>query len=169
MADATPTEGVVSAASDADGIRIVRTFAASREEVFRAWTQAESFARWFGEEGSTIPSDTIQMDASPGGKWRLVVLHGPEPIRIEFCGRFLELVPPERIVMTLQEGLEPSSEPAETLTVDLEDVGGGMTRMIFSQTGGNLPADEYSRAMRGELIFFERLGKFLKSRHDTGA
>jgi hypothetical protein len=28
--------------------------------------------------------------------------------------------------------------------------------MTFTQTGGNLPADEYSRAMRGMLIFLER-------------
>ena len=43
--------------------------------------------------------------------------------------------------------------------------------MTFTQRGGNLPADEYSRAMRGSLIFFDRiaehLGETLKARHDT--
>ena len=43
--------------------------------------------------------------------------------------------------------------------------------MTFDQRGGNLPADEYSRAMRGSLIFFDRmaehLGETLKARHDT--
>ena len=44
--------------------------------------------------------------------------------------------------------------------------------MVFSQRGGNMPADEYARAMRGWLIFFERLGEHLgtrelKSRHDS--
>ena len=33
--------------------------------------------------------------------------------------------------------------------------------MTFSQTGGNLPSDEYSRAMRGELIFFDRMAEHL--------
>ena len=43
--------------------------------------------------------------------------------------------------------------------------------MTFTQRGGNLPADEYSRAMRGSLIFFDRLAehlsKELKTRHDA--
>ena len=169
MADATPVEGVVSAASDAGGIRIVRVFDAPREEVYRAWTVPEAFSRWFGEDGSEIPLDTLQMDATTGGVWSLVMLHGPERIRIEFCGRYLEVTDPERVVMAFQEGLVPSDGPFETLTVDLEDLGDGRSRMTFTQTGGNLPADEYSRAMRGSLIFFERLGTFLKTRHDTDA
>ena len=42
--------------------------------------------------------------------------------------------------------------------------------MTFTQRGA-LPADEYSRAMRGSLIFFDRLADHLadelKARHDT--
>ena len=45
---------------------------------------------------------------------------------------------------------------AEVFTVDLRDLGDSRTEMTFTQTGGNLPADEYSRAMRGMLIFLER-------------
>ena len=67
MADATPPEGVVSAASDAEGIVIVRVFDAPRELVFKAWTEPERFAAWFGEHGSSIPLDKISMDARPGG------------------------------------------------------------------------------------------------------
>jgi hypothetical protein len=33
--------------------------------------------------------------------------------------------------------------------------------MSFTQRGGNLPAEEYAHAMRGELIFFERLAEHL--------
>ena len=57
------------------------------------------------------------------------------------------------------------------LTADLRDLGDGRTELTFTQRGGNLPADEYSRAMRGSLIFFERLAEHLadelKSRHDS--
>ena len=48
----------------------------------------------------------------------------------------------------------------ELFTVDLVDLG-GRTEMTFSQSGGNLPSDEYSRAMRGELIFFDRMAEHL--------
>ena len=59
----------------------------------------------------------------------------------------------------------------EVLTAEFKDLGGGRTEMTFTQRGGNLPADEYSRAMRGSLIFFDRmaehLAESLKARHDT--
>jgi hypothetical protein len=67
--------------------------------------------------------------------------------------------------MTLTDRIPTADDPVDILTVDLEDLGDGRTRMVFSQQGGNMPADEYERAMRGWLIFFERLGEHLKTRH----
>jgi hypothetical protein len=58
--------------------------------------------------------------------------------------------------MTLADPTNPRLTDWELFTVDLRDLGDGRTEMTFSQTGGNLPADEYSRAMRGMLIFLER-------------
>lgn len=166
MSDATPPEGVVSAHSDGDGILIVRVFDAPREEVFKAWTVAERFAQWFGEHGSEIPLDEVAMDARPGGKWHATMYHGPERIEIPFAGEFLEVVEPARVVLTLTVTGETAEDTAEILTADLRDLGDGRTELTFTQRGGNLPADEYSRAMRGTLIFFERLGESLKTRHD---
>ena len=107
------------------------------------------------------------MDPRPGGEWHATMYHGPDRIEIPFYGEFLEVVEPERIVMTIR--LQPASSTAptdEVFTVVLRDLGGGRTEMTFTQRGGNLPADEYSRAMRGSLIFFERLQEHLKTRHD---
>ena len=47
------------------------------------------------------------------------------------------------------------------MTADFKDLGDGRTEMTFTQRGGNLPADEYSRAMRGSLIFFDRMAEHL--------
>jgi len=55
--------------SDAEGILIVRVFDAPRELVFKAWTEAERFATWFGEHGSSIPLDKCRWTpgrAEPG-------------------------------------------------------------------------------------------------------
>lgn len=170
MSEPTPPEGVISASSDADGIRIVRVFDASRELVFKAWTERERFAEWFGEPGSSVPLETFTMDARPGGRWSLIMLHGPERTELPFAGEFLEVVEPSRVVMTLAAVEGPASDALEVLTADLEGLGGGRTRMTFTQRGGNLSSNEYSRAMRGELIFFDRLGEHLtaslKARHD---
>ena len=171
MSDATPHEGVVSAHSDAEGILIVRVFDAPRELVFKAWTEAERFATWFGEHGSSIPLDKASMDARPGGAWSATMIYGPDRVELPFSGRFQEVVEPERVVMTITDTNDPDAEPAEVLTVVLRDLGGDRTVMTFTQRGGNLPADEYSRALRGSLIFFDRmaqhLAESLKARHDT--
>jgi uncharacterized protein YndB with AHSA1/START domain len=165
MSDATP-EGVVSASSDAGGVKIVRIFDAPREEVFDAWIVPERFANWFGERGSSLPLDKLSMDVRPGGAWSAVMIYGPDKIEIPFSGHYREVMRPERLVLTMADPTGVESDRVELLTVVLEDIDEGRTRMTFTQTGGNLPADEYSRAMAGELIFLERLGEELKARHD---
>ena len=169
MSDTTPPEGVISAASDAEGIVIVRVFDAPRDLVFKAWTEPERFATWFGEHGSSIPLDKVSMDARPGGAWNATMIYGPDKVELPFFGTFLEVVEPERVSLTLEDPGGSGFE--EVLTAVFKDLGNDRTEMTFTQRGGNLPADEYSRAMRGSLIFFERLAEHLadslKARHDT--
>jgi uncharacterized protein YndB with AHSA1/START domain len=167
MSDTTPPEGVVSVTSDAEGIMIVRIFDAPRELVFKEWTEPERFAAWFGEHGSSIPLETVSMDVRPGGSWRATMIHGPERQEIVFAGDYREVAEPERLVLTLAEPMGPDSSNVEVITVVLKDLGGGKTEMTMTQRGGSMPPDEYSRAMRGWLIFFERQGDQLKTRHDT--
>ncbi|TMF35058.1 MAG: SRPBCC domain-containing protein [Chloroflexi bacterium] len=153
---ATAASGVVSAASDARGITIVRVFDAPRELVFDAWTKPEHFVTWFGEHGSEIPLEKCEMDPRPGGAWKATMYHGPERIEIPFSGEFREVEPPNKVSLTLVDPGDPTGPNVELLTAVLRDLGDGRTEMTFTQTG-NLPADEYSRAMRGMLIFLDRL------------
>jgi uncharacterized protein YndB with AHSA1/START domain len=169
MSDAMPPEGVVSAHADAEGVTIIRVFDAPREAVFRAWVEPEQFSKWFGEEDSEIPMDKIAMDARPGGAWHATMIHGPNKIELPFQGEFVEVMEPERVVMTLTDGQNVDPSRREVLTAVFKDLGGGRTEMTFTQRGGNVSSDEYTRALRGELIFFERLGGHLKARHDPPA
>ena len=77
MSDEHP-ENVVTAESDDQGLTIVRIFEASREEVFKAWTEPKAFAQWFGEHGSDVPADAATLDVRPGGAWRVVMLVGAD-------------------------------------------------------------------------------------------
>ena len=52
-----------------------RTFDAPRELVFRAWSDAEHLAQWWGPNGFTLT--TSQFDFRPGGVWEFV-MHGPD-------------------------------------------------------------------------------------------
>ncbi len=161
MTEQQPPAGVVALAADASGLKIVRVFDAPRELVFKAWTEPRRFAAWFGEHGSSIPLETLSMDARPGGAWSAIMVHGPDKTRIPFSGRFREVVPPERVVLTLTDQPEPADDAVDILTAVFRDLGGGRTEMTFTQHGGHLPSNEYSRALRGYLIFFERMAEHL--------
>jgi uncharacterized protein YndB with AHSA1/START domain len=166
MSDEHVPEGVISSESDAKGIEIVRIFDAPRSEVFKAWTEPERFATWFGGHGSSIPLDRASMDVRPGGAWVAVMIIGPGQ-ELVFSGQFLEVDEPERLVMTVTDRVPPDGEEVEVLTVVLEEIGDGRTRMTFTQRGGTMPPGEYQRTMEGWLVFFERLGGHLKTRHDA--
>jgi uncharacterized protein YndB with AHSA1/START domain len=78
-------------------IRMERTFDAPRELVWRASTEAEHFARWWGPHGFT--NHVIEMDVRPGGRWR-VEQRAPDGTLHPFSGEFLEVSPPDRLVLT---------------------------------------------------------------------
>lgn len=75
---------------------IARRFAAPREMVFRAWTEAEQLKRWFGPKGSAMAACT--MDLRPGGIFHYC-LEMPDGQWIWGRWLFREIVTPERIVL----------------------------------------------------------------------
>ena len=116
------------------------------------WIEPESFARWFGEHGSEVPVDAATMDARPGGSWRAVMLLGPDSQKV-FWGRFREVDEPSHLVLTITDQAEDVAETTHAvLTVDLEDLGDGRTRMTFTQSE-NLPPEQYEMTLRGWLLF----------------
>ncbi len=56
-------------------IEITRVFDAPRELVFRAWTERQHLAQWWGPHGFTISTKTF--DFKEGGVW-LFTMHGPD-------------------------------------------------------------------------------------------
>lgn len=102
-----------------------RTFDAPRELVWRAHTNADLVARWWGPKGHQTRVEA--MDLRPGGTWRYVSVDG-EGNELAFYGEYLEVVPPERIKWTFMFDVdgEPQGGPE---TVTFEDLGDGRTRM----------------------------------------
>jgi uncharacterized protein YndB with AHSA1/START domain len=86
-------------------IVITRVFNAPRELVFKAWTEPEHVAQWWGPKGFT--TRITELDLRPGGKWRYVMI-GPDGTEYPVKGVFREIVPLERIVTTdeFDEGFE---------------------------------------------------------------
>jgi uncharacterized protein YndB with AHSA1/START domain len=145
----------------AQGITITRVFDAPRELVWKAWTEPARFAQWFGGRDSTIPLETASMDVRPGGSWSVIMIAGPDRVEIPFSGEYREVLEPERLVLTLKDPSDPSNPNVEVMTVTFTDLGGGKTRMVFNQSGGNLSEEEYGRAAKGWGTFLERLAEHL--------
>ena len=106
-----------------------RVFDAARERVFRAFSDPEVLARWWGPNGFT--NTFHEFDLRPGGAWRFV-MHGPDGIDYQSATDFVEVVPPERIVF---QHLEPMHRFQMTMTFVAELGGTRLTwRMLFEST-----------------------------------
>jgi len=101
---------------------IVRGFDAPREVVWRAWTEPEQLAQWFGPRGISTPLDKIRMDLRPGGQASLVMVDDASGVEYLNTGTYLEIVPPERLVWK-DDGFSDGTGPG-TVTVTLRDLGG---------------------------------------------
>jgi uncharacterized protein YndB with AHSA1/START domain len=139
----------------ADGITITRIFDAPRERVWQEWTEPEAFADWFGGPDSEVPLSTVAMDVRPGGSWRLTMYADPGRREIHWHGEYREVAHPERLVFTVTD--RPGEDANELVIVELTDLGGGRTEMLFQQRGGGLTAEEYERAGQGWGVFFDRI------------
>jgi uncharacterized protein YndB with AHSA1/START domain len=97
-------------------IRVVREFDAPRAKVWRAYTEPELLAKWWGR-GNKLVIETFE--PRRGGHWR-VVEHGPEGEH-GFEGRFREVTPMDRIVQTFEWDGMPGHTVLET--AEFEDLG----------------------------------------------
>jgi uncharacterized protein YndB with AHSA1/START domain len=141
------------------GIVITRVFDASREELWREWTEPERFADWYGGADAECPPEEVEMDVRPGGAWRLTMYFGPERQAIHWKGIYREVVEPERLVFTVTD--QPDGDSRELVTVVLTDLGDGRAEMVMTQTGGGLTPPGYEAAARGWGKFFDRLDERL--------
>ena len=103
-------------------IRITRDFAATREQLFRAHTDPELFARWVGP--CDISTVIDHWDCRTGGSWAFSTVRGDESYRFHGC--FHE-ISPARLVQTFTFDGWPDGVSLETLT--FTDLGNGRTRL----------------------------------------
>jgi uncharacterized protein YndB with AHSA1/START domain len=127
---------------------IAREFAAPRDLVWKAFTEADRLSKWWGPKG--MPTRVIELDARPGGTFRYVM---NTPDGQEWWGKFTyrDVCPPERLVnivsFTDRQGnpvRHPMSPtwPAEVLNaMTLEDRKGG-TRLTVRGTPFNATDEE---------------------------
>lgn len=105
---------------------VTRAFNAPRDLVFKAWSEADLFRRWWVPKSAPITMDACEMDVRTGGTYRLVFSHPAAPEPMAFFGRYLEVVPSSRIVWTNEE----AGDAGQVTTVTLE-AEGNTTRVVM--------------------------------------
>jgi len=104
-------------------VRIERIFNAPRDRVWRALTDPELVAQWWGRGNKLVIE---RMEPRRGGHWRFVE-HADDGVQ-GFEGRYREVTPPTRIVQTFEWDGMPGHVAVETVT--LEDLGDGRTKVV---------------------------------------
>jgi uncharacterized protein YndB with AHSA1/START domain len=134
------------------------------------WTEAEHFKQWYGPNGASIPTAT--MDVRVGGR-RLVCMEMQTPngtMQMWFTGEYREVVPAKRLVYTesmsdekgnivsaADMGMPPGHPDTTEVIVELEDVG-GRTKMVMTHAG--IPAD--SSGATGWGMAFDKLAAYVE-------
>lgn len=134
-------------------IVVSRWFDAPARLVFEAWSRPDLFQRWWVPRSLGMTLYECEMDVRTGGTYRLNFGEG-----MDFFGRYVEVVPPSRIVWTNEEGGEDGS--VTTVTFDEHD---GRTLLVMSELfpskealdadgGGAAEATEETFAQLEELL-----------------
>jgi len=122
----TSTEKPTKVTSSGDReIRIERVFDAPRDRVWRAYTDPQLLAQWWGRGNKLVVE---KFELKRGGHWR-VVEHGPDGVH-GFEGRYREVTPQDRIVQTFEWDGMPGHPSVET--AEFQDLGDGRTRVVIT-------------------------------------
>lgn len=150
-------------------VNITRTFDLPVKKLWQAWTEPESFKKWWGPKDYTCPYCDI--DLTVGGKY-LACMRSNEGVEFWSTGVYKEIVPDKKIVCTDsfsddKGNVIPASDlnmpgdwPLELLvTVTLEETG-NKTKMILEQVG--IPPEIYDECILGWEQSFDKLEENIK-------
>lgn len=116
----------------AQEITITRVVDAPRELVWKAWTEPDQLARWWGARGWSNPLETITMDVRPGGTFRVTSVSDEDGSEMTSQGVYREVVEPGRLV--LEEPAEDGWHEGAVSVVTLTDLGDGRTELVLRTT-----------------------------------
>ena len=137
---------------------IERKFHAPVQYVYKAWTDPQHLARWFGPEGFTLTTRAYEF--KQGGTWSYI-MHGPDGTDYDNLITYVEITENERIVY-----LHGDTENPEWFTTSVTFVSeGDHTRLTMSSTFKSAAALEQSvreyGALEGGISTLARLGEEL--------
>jgi uncharacterized protein YndB with AHSA1/START domain len=138
---------------------VTREFDAPRARIWKAWTDPEDVKRWWGPALFTVP--VVRIDLRVGGTFLYCMRGSPAPgaPSRDFynVGKYLEIVPLEKLVQTMGFGDAdgnpvpashygiPFDWPEVVMTTTFEDAGEGRTRITVWETNIPEPMSQFAR------------------------
>ena len=136
------------------------TFDAPRELVFNVMYDPKHIPNWWGPARLRTVVDV--MDFHPGGKWRFLQ-YEPDGTLHAFYGEYLEIVEPERVVMTFTYEPWPQHVSRATHTLVERDGRTTLTAHQLFETQAERDAMIESGAKGGYDEGMERLAALLRA------
>jgi uncharacterized protein YndB with AHSA1/START domain len=110
-------------------ISMSRVFNASREMVWKVYTDPKLVPEWWGPKHLTTTVE--KMEVRVGGIWRYIQ-KDPQGNEYAFNGVYREVTPPERLVYTFE--FEPMAGHISTDTLLFDALPGGKTKITATTT-----------------------------------
>jgi uncharacterized protein YndB with AHSA1/START domain len=143
-------------------LALTRIFRAPRATLYRAFTEPDQLAAWWGPIGNSMPRDEIEFDVRPGGYQQWTELFPADPsVRVRIRIDLTHVVDGELLDGTMHvAGTLPGGfEPFETrVRLEFHDEADGRTRLEVRQW---LPAHLQSASEAGWLEAFTKLDAVL--------
>ena len=110
---------VTQARAQGEALEVRRTFAASPQRVFDAWTRPEALKSWAAPGAMTAP--VVEVDLRVGGGYR-IHMSAPDGKEHRVIGVYREVDPPRRLVYTWTWETNPDVTDS-IVTVEFHDRG----------------------------------------------
>lgn len=143
---------------------VERQFAASRQDLFRAWTRPDKMARWRGSPGWHVEADTVASELEVGGRHHHVKVRDDadaEPVVTDAV--FTEFFEPDVFVAKQRITGDPQIDPDQQMELRVEFTRYGSGTLVRIVQGPYSPeaAQYHATGWESEL---DRLQGYLDGR-----
>ena len=127
MADSNPSEAVTD-----QEVTIKRVFDAPPELVWRAFTDPDQVAKWWGPHGFTTPRDRITIELTEGGAFNFTMIEDATGTEHHAEGSFTEVEEPKRLAFSSEVSGEVELTAVSIVT--FSEFEPGKTEVIVRQS-----------------------------------
>jgi uncharacterized protein YndB with AHSA1/START domain len=107
---------------------VTRSFDAPARILYDAWTKPELLKRWWAPRSLGVKLFDCEADVRVGGAYRFVFGHEPGE-RMAFSGKYIEVVPNQRVVCT--QIFEPMRQAGEAIVTATFEESDGRTTFVL--------------------------------------